>query len=539
MGVPAFFKWILKNCNKTSIIKYNVQNIDNFYLDTNGIIHPSCFQILNKTNFNISKDILENMMIDNIIKNISELINYVNPKKMVYIAIDGVAPFAKITQQRYRRYKSIYDENLKIPIKNKYNKFQHTWSNIYITPGTKFMEKIHLRILKYIEEQNTIKNIKYLYSSCYEAGEGEHKIIQYIKKNNSFNDSILIYGLDADLLFLTMRLENKNVFLIREKINNRDDKLTYEYVDIDELNKSIIKIICSYSQNLLKVESSKYLIYDFIFICYLIGNDFLPHSPFIDIYNDGIEILIKKYVELKEINDYLVNIKDDNVNINIVFFDEYLNQLSIIEKDIFFNNKNKINNENNVNNYKMKMIKNLDDYEKEIYIIENDIKQKDIYKNINDFNDYKFKYYEYYFYTTINQQNLVDKLCKNYIEGLAWTLKYYFTSCCSWEWSYNYSVCPFITDISKYIKNNKFNINNITFNIGSPLNYKHQLVCVIPKKFIPEIIPEYKDIITKKSVGYMFPNEYILDTEGKSILWKCNPILPVLNIDLIKKTFKV
>jgi 5'-3' exonuclease len=532
MGVPAFFKWILRNCNKTStIIHSNInQRIDNFYLDTNGIIHPSCSQVLDKINYNLSQDKLEELMIENVIKNIDELINFVNPQKMVYIAIDGVAPFAKITQQRYRRYKSIYDENLKVSVKNKYNKFQHNWSNVCITPGTKFMEKLHNRILKYVLEKSNKLIIKY--SSCYEVGEGEHKIIQYIKKNNSIYETILIYGLDADLLFLTMGLKHENVFLIREKANNKNDKLEYDYVDINELNKSIIKIICSYSNKLI---SSKNLVYDFIFICYLIGNDFLPHSPFIDIYDDGIENLIKIYVELKETNEYLINFNNNDPNINIIFFDEYLNKLSIMEKDIFFKNiqnKGKNRNKNRLNT-------NFEGYEKEIYLIENNIKQKDIYKNINNFDDYKYKYYEYYFYTSINQQKLIDNVCKNYIEGLLWVLKYYFVECCSWDWFFNYNVCPFINDIHKYIKNYKFNVNNIIFDIGKPLNPKHQLICVIPKKFIPEIISEYSEIINKECVGYMFPNEYELETEGKTILWKCNPIIPQININLIKKKFKI
>ena len=34
------------------------------------------------------------------------------------------------------------------------------------------------------------------------------------------------------------------------------------------------------------------IINDFIFICYLMGNDFLPHLPSLDIYENAIDTLI-------------------------------------------------------------------------------------------------------------------------------------------------------------------------------------------------------------------------------------------------------
>lgn len=564
MGVPGFFAYILKHCKNINqiIIKSIDTQIDNFYLDTNGIIHPSCFQVLDKTHYNLSLDKLEELMLNNIIKNIDDIINYVNPKKTVYIAIDGVAPLAKITQQRYRRYKSLYDDNLKNPIKNKYHKLQHNWSNSCITPGTEFMKKVHNEILKYIDNKNgnTNKNkLTYLYSSCYEPGEGEHKIMQYIKNNVPLNDSILVYGLDADLLFLTMNLKHERVFLIREindapnnknntnknnanKLNTNKitvDNMNYEYVNINELRTSIIELMLSHSTS---IKPSVNLIHDFTFLCYILGNDFLPHMPFIDIYNDGIDILIEKYIELKETNDYLIRFNEKGeVSIDIIFLDELIQSLSLVEKDIYQHKLTETETKtvNSRELYKSRVLKNLDGYDKEIFEIENFIKQRDIYSGIRNYDDHKFRYYEYYFYTVSNQQMLIDNLCKNYLEGLMWITKYYFNSCISWNWTYNYCKCPFITDLSKYIKTNKFNINYINFDIGKPLHPKHQLVCVIPKKYIPLLIPEYTEIINDMSVGYMFPNEYDIDGEDKNALWKCEPVLPMLNIELIVKKFKI
>jgi 5'-3' exonuclease len=71
------------------------------------------------------------------------MINIAQPKKGIYLAIDGVAPVAKMKQQRLRRYKSINDKALFDNIKRKHNKaIPFFWSNSAITPGTEFMVKL-------------------------------------------------------------------------------------------------------------------------------------------------------------------------------------------------------------------------------------------------------------------------------------------------------------------------------------------------------------------------------------------------------------
>ena len=83
-----------------------------------------------------------------VLEYITHLVDYVKPKKGVFIAIDGVAPVAKIKQQRSRRFKSIHDKELYDKIRKKHNKPIPTfWNNSAITPGTVFMEKLHYKII--------------------------------------------------------------------------------------------------------------------------------------------------------------------------------------------------------------------------------------------------------------------------------------------------------------------------------------------------------------------------------------------------------
>ena len=149
MGVPGFFRWIYQLYREEKFIIKNIEeikeNIESLYLDLNGLLHPQCFKILDQCEDKKLKiNVLEDLMIKNCIKYMDNVIRYVNPTKLLYIAIDGILPMAKIKQQRYRRYKSVNDKILFDNVKRKYNvKLNNNyWNNSAITSGTIFIEKI-------------------------------------------------------------------------------------------------------------------------------------------------------------------------------------------------------------------------------------------------------------------------------------------------------------------------------------------------------------------------------------------------------------
>ena len=66
-------------------------------------------------------------------------------------------------------------------------------SSIELTPGTDYMERIHEKIILYLKELKE-KNLKCIYSSYHEAGEGEHKIFNYFNEIIRDDKSIIING---------------------------------------------------------------------------------------------------------------------------------------------------------------------------------------------------------------------------------------------------------------------------------------------------------------------------------------------------------
>ena len=140
MGIPSYFSHIIKNYPQ--IIKNAIVdlNFDILLMDCNSIIYDAFYSIeKNIDSKKWSQVQIENAIIVSVIENIHKYISTINPTKLVYIAFDGVAPFAKMDQQRRRRYKTAYMEEVDIKLGKITSKI---WNTASITPGTEFMNKL-------------------------------------------------------------------------------------------------------------------------------------------------------------------------------------------------------------------------------------------------------------------------------------------------------------------------------------------------------------------------------------------------------------
>lgn len=465
MGIPAYFSFIVKN-HPTIINKINtIKKIDNLLLDCNSIIYDALFNI----EFTC-KDDYENNIIDYVCNKINEYIGNVSPSSFIYIAFDGVAPVAKLDQQRNRRYKSWFT--------NKVLDKKSSWDRCAITPGTFFMEKLSKKIHTVFKHNKMCK-----ISTSTEPGEGEHKLFQHIRDNPNIykNNATVVYGLDADLIMLCinhMYLCN-NIYLFRETpefIKHLDKSLNPNQLyalDIVDLSNNISLTLNN--NNVCNTEQEKNKLFDYIFICFMLGNDFMPHFPHINIRTNGIDILMKAYKE---------SIGNENLNLTN-------------GKDIYWNNFRK---------FVSYLVKHETEYFQEEYerrmLLEkrrfNDEKDEDKLNNIpikdiseekfvNPYHkDWQYKYYKILFDNDSKTED-IKRICTNYLEAMEWNFKYYTNSCPDWTWKYNYDYPPLLCDLINYIPS--FSIEYIPYKTPEIITPYTQLAYVLPKNSLHELLP--------------------------------------------------
>ena len=527
MGIPSFFSHLVKdhpNCVK-EINQNNI--IDNLYLDSNSIIYDCVHKIANEYSDDSS---FEKQLIVNVLKKIIEYITTLSPKKRCMIAFDGVAPVAKLKQQRNRRYKSMIDAMVDTKLLGYENK---TWNTSAITPGTNFMQTL-MDYLRYNLKTGEFKDI-IIFSGSDEPGEGEHKIFDFIRENKdpSFSqETHVIYGLDADLIMLTLNhlYISANMMLFRETphfISQIDSSLEPDKLyclDIPTLSETIAHEMGKYR---VINKQNRSIINDYIFLCFILGNDFMPHFPSINIRTNGIDILLETYKNVIGTSRYFLT-NNEKINWNQVrrLFEE------LKKSEILY-----LRNEHKTRGYYETRELSTKTFEQKKYkYLLLPTKRREVEKFI----DPGSRGWESRYYSSLcdftNSQDNIKKICINYIEALEWTLHYYIKGCKNWRWSYNYSYPPLISDLCRFLPcfDSEF-IQNDTY---GPIKGLVQLGYVLPR-----ISLSLLDETISSKLLLEFPEQYRDDYAQKwsycKYIWESHVCLPHFNIDNLEKILVV
>ena len=523
MGIPSYFSFIVKKHSKI-IKKFNKNclKVNNLYLDSNSIIYDAVHNI----DFTKLVESDVKTIIQCVIKKIDEYIVLIEPDTYIYIAFDGVAPVAKLEQQRDRRYKSLYQAQISKSIFN--DAKPDPFNTTAITPGTKFMNELNKEIRAYYTEPKkyNVKNI--ILSLSDKAGEGEHKLFEFIRENPEYhkNSTSVVYGIDADLIMLSINhlpISDK-IYLFREtphfiqSINSELEPNETYLIDIPEL-AHIITLDMN-NNNELTTEQQKNRIYDYIFICFFLGNDFMPHFPSINIRTGGIDKMIMAYkATLGGTNENLTDGKKI-----------YWKNVRKMVKFLADQEENYLKTEAKLRDRKEKTTFFKTDTPEDVYKKFDALPtyERDLEKYINPFKDgWQYRYYKRLFNVEITEERK-KQICINYLEGLEWTMKYYTSGCADWRWCYNYSYPPLLSDLIQYIP--YFEKEFVENKPSNPVNELVLLSYVLPQQSL-NLLPDklHKSLLTYRANWYKTDCEFIW--AYCRYFWESHVMLPHIDIN--------
>jgi 5'-3' exonuclease len=530
MGIPSYFSYIIKNYS--NIIR-NLQYFNNqynfrfqhLYMDCNSIIYDAVHK-LEKT----QPPDFESAVIDHVINSIHDYIKLINPTDTIYIAFDGVAPFAKMEQQRTRRYKSAFQTKISF---DDNNQISQSWNTSAITPGTAFMENLSTKIdyhFKHAEKQYGVKQM--IVSCTNQPGEGEHKLFAKLREPIHTNDTVAVYGLDSDLIMLSIfHLKYcKNIYIFREApeflksaipVKVRGNENEPHFLDIQHLSTSIsTEMNCRYADN--------QRIYDYVFLCFLLGNDFLPHFPAMNIRTHGINALLDIY-------RLCIGNHADRF-----FISKQTNKIQWKNVGLFISAIAKREHEFLLNEYFVR-----DKFDKRFYPETTAEEKQEFLLNVPTIFRTEEKYicpdephWESRYYKTLfhcnREPDQIKKISMNYLEGLEWTFKYYTNGCPHWKWKYNYHYPPLFVDLCKYIPHFEMDFidnakpNNRPFLPETQLSYvlSGQNQHLLPKPICQFLKTNYADL---------YPDEYKFQWAFCRYFWEAHPVLPDISLELLEQ----
>ncbi len=503
MGIPSYFSYIVKN--HPNIIKKFIENkfvVNNLYLDCNSIIYDSYY----KLNGEVITESMANRIIGCVISKIEEYLAIIQPSDNVIIAFDGVAPVAKQKQQRQRRYKSWYQNEISNQIYKKEKK--DVWNTAAITPGTTFMADLNERCTIHFSDSLKYGVQKIYVSGSNFYGEGEHKIFDFIRKyldKHSDGKNTVIYGLDADLIMLSINHLPvcPNIYLFREtpqfiqSINADLEPDQHYFLDIPELTNGITEYMNN-GETSETINSNK--IYDYIFLCFFLGNDFLPHFPALNIRTGGVDKMLNAYKATIGANEYI----SDGKNINWNNLRKVVKFLADLEEE-FIITEHKSRNKKERQQYKQQTPE-----EKFKFFEATPLYNREIEKFIDPFkNGWQSRYYRaLHNIKSDSDGQQVKDICVNFLEGLEWTMKYYTTSCPNWRWRYKYNYPPLLQDLIKFVP--VFDTTFVPIVEPNPVNELVQLCYVLPRSSLTLLPPRlYTELTRKYEHWYKMDCEYV------------------------------
>ena len=567
MGIPFYF-YVITRTHPGILLQSPPANPTALYLDFNGAIYQAVKK-LSDAGIALTDELVAQETIV-YLEWLTDAVTAGKPME-VGVCLDGVAPRAKMMQQRKRRFMGMFRTQMEKDA-GLLKEGATAWDTCAISPGTAFMGIMAQHLRSYAEKT---KNV--WVSPADEPGEGEHKIFQRMAKaTGGGGEPTLIYGLDADLIMLSLVSHRPNIYLMREptqagipplpaqtshtshakSLASAPDPSPFIYVNIDALRAGILSTIRQHYQWPISKDAmsdtysdeAKMWIETYIVLCFLLGNDFLPPLPALTLKSEGLETLLQAYGRI--LKAYPGSALIDGGNISWEVLGLLLEDLAKDEdKRVYSACVSNIERRSHGQSRPMDIIEfypsipqNRDPV---AHAIATGTTNGSGTGGSSSTSNWRLTYYMGLFDSRrANVPQVMRESTMAYLKGMPWIFSYYTQRPKDPKWFYPYGYAPTIRDLVNTIHAEKVVL------IRQPTKAAQkehefveptvQLLSILPPTSISLLPPLAQKFMQDDAAGcrHFYPSRFKVHTFLKTRLWECHPKLPVLDVDWIETRYK-
>jgi 5'-3' exonuclease len=512
MGIPSYYKK-LSDKIKGLISRSKPNAVSSLFFDFNCLIYHCARRpttTLPPYPGEEGREGWENLLVEDIAKYVQTIWHEAGQPPEVFLSIDGVVPMAKIKQQRLRRFKSVWLQRQESKTSEK-----PVWDTNCITPSTDFMRRLSRRL-----DTLCKKHKGWSLSDDYESGEGEHKIMKLLRQNPNRKGPVLVYGLDADLILLTMLNSPCEAYLMREASEmgtvqtNLFGEETFSYFSLDVLKTT-----------LWKETPSKFDVLEYVSAMSLLGNDFLPHSLSIKMREDGHTFLLSELKALRDSGQRFIKEEQGLFKINYDAAHWLFKRWQDVEEDRI------------AHAFKKKLqMRSSTQMSVETMPLENPVETEILFRKDKQW--FLRKGWQSHYHTNwlyCKAQDDMDKCCREYFVGLQWVLDYYTgQKAVDMTWFYPRLIPPLWSDLFAYLDRGNA--------IPEPALSSHP--AILPHEQLAMVLPiqSWHYIPAKSSLRTLpfqypqfWPERFGFFSAGRIWTWECEPLLPILPIQVVRQ----
>jgi 5'-3' exonuclease len=435
-----------------------------------------------------------------------------------------------------------------------------------ITPGTPFMERLSAHIQYFVRaklrDDAKWRGLQVVFSGAESVGEGEHKIMGFMRARRMQPDydpnlRHVFYGLDADLIMLSLLSHEHHIALLREEVVFgppkqgvkrktlvKPDEFQFLHLGVlrDYLRLEFQQVPVQGADGEPEAADLERVIDDWVCICFLVGNDFLPGLPTLDIADGGLNTLLEVYKGLLPAQGYVTHwgsVRLPQLLAVLAALGEHEQaafarmaaeqaKWGVPGNDAAFAAPAAAFDLDAAAEVDLDAL--LEDEDEDDEAAAADLAWSvETGGDLDPANYYARKFPEYFPLRArtapADAAARVRALCAEYVEGLLWCYKYYYAGVQSWRWHFTARFAPLASSFAALRPEDL----RFDFSLGEPFRPMEQLMGVLPPGSATLLPAGLRPLMEAGSpVKDFYPDDFEVDMNGKRNPWEGIALIPFI-----------